>query len=412
VTPSARLSAAIDLLDRWAASDEGMDRLLVRWGRENRYAGSKDRTAISDIVYDCLRKRRSLAARGGGESGRALVMAHVAAAGGALDALFSGERFAPAPLTEAERAGLAAETAMTDAERLDVPDWLEAPLRESLGADFEPALLALRERAPVDLRVNALKETVEEARAALTAEGIETTPGPLSPFCLRVTEGARRLARSAAYERGLVEVQDAASQAVARLAGAGPMMTVVDLCAGGGGKTLALAAEMQGVGRLVAHDVAPQRLADLPERAARAGVIPDIVPTAGLGALKGRADVVLVDAPCSGSGAWRRNPDAKWRLTPERLAALTRAQAEALDLAAPLVKPGGRLVYATCSILKAENEDAARAFLARRPEFRVEPSPAPDGVLTADPGLRLHPSAALGDGFYCVAFRARAQGEL
>jgi len=408
VTPAARLSAAIELLDRWRASDEGMDRLLARWGRENRYAGSKDRLAISDIVYDCLRKRRSLAARGGGDTARALVAAHAVEAGDDVGALFSGERFAPTPLTDAERAALAARADLTDAERLDIPDWLEGPLRESLGADFEPALLALRERAPLDLRVNALKAEVGDARAALASDGIETEKGPFSPWCLRVTEGARRVAGSSAYRDGSVEIQDAASQAVARLAGAKPMMTVVDLCAGGGGKTLALAAEMQGLGRLVAHDVAPQRLGDLPERAGRAGAIPAILRTAELGALTGQADVVLVDAPCSGSGAWRRNPDSKWRLTPERLEALTRAQAEALDMAAPLVKPGGRLVYATCSVLKAENEDAARSFLNRCGEFEAE-APAPlEGAIATSPGLRLHPAPDRGDGFYVAAFRKSA----
>jgi 16S rRNA (cytosine967-C5)-methyltransferase len=376
--------------------------------RENRYAGSKDRAAIADIVYDCLRKRRSLAAQGGGETGRALVAAHVVAEGGDVDALFSGDRFSPAPLTEAERAALAAEPSMTDAERLDVPDWLEAPLRASLGADFEPALRALRERAPLDLRVNSLKAEVSDARAALAAEGVEAEPGPFSPWCLRVAEGARRVATSSAYRDGLVEIQDAASQAVARLAGAAPMMTVVDICAGGGGKSLALAAEMQGVGRLVAHDVAPQRLRDLPERAERAGVIPQIVATGELSALEGQADVVLVDAPCSGSGAWRRNPDSKWRLTPERLNALVRAQAEALDMAAPLVKPGGRLIYATCSILRRENEDAATDFLARRSAFEAAPIGPLEGAVTADPGLRLHPATDLGDGFYVAAFRNRA----
>jgi len=385
-----------------------MDRLLARWGRENRYAGSKDRAAIADIVYDCLRKRRSLAARGGGENGRALVAAHVIAEGGDVAAVFSGERFAPDPLTEAEKAALAAHPAMTDAERLDIPDWLEGPLRESLGVDFETSLLALRDRAPVDLRVNALKAEVADVRASLAAEGVETEPGPFSQWCLRVTEGARRVAGSSAYRDGLVEIQDAASQAVARLAGAKPMMTVVDLCAGGGGKTLAMAAEMQGLGRLVAHDVAPQRLGDLPERAGRAGVIPAIVTTADLGALAGEADLVLVDAPCSGSGAWRRNPDAKWSLTPERLAALVRAQAEALDMAAPLVKPGGRLVYATCSILKLENEGAAAAFLARHSEFEAAPIGPLDGAVQADPGLRLHPATDLGDGFYVASFRSRA----
>ncbi len=414
MTPAARLSAAIEILDRWGESDEGMDRLLARWGRENRYAGSKDRAAISDIVYECLRKRRSLTAQGGAASGRAMVAAYAHEHFGDVAALFTGDRYAPAPLSAMELDALSTKSPMTDAERLDIPDWLEGPLRESLGVDFEPALLALRDRAPLDLRVNALKADVDDTSAALAADGIDTAPGPFSPWCLRVTEGARRVARSTAYQQGLVEIQDAASQAVARLAGAGPMMMVIDLCAGGGGKTLALAAEMQGIGRLVAHDVAPDRMRDLPARAARAGVIPEIVATADLSAFNGEADVVLVDAPCSGSGAWRRNPDAKWRFTPERLQALHRAQAEALDLGAALVKPGGRLVYATCSVLKAENEDTATGFLARHmmdyetAALEVDLLLSNGAAVLTDPGLRLHPAAQEGDGFYAAAFQRRA----
>lgn len=413
MTPSARLSAAISLLDEWAESDQGMDRLLARWARENRYAGAKDRAAISDLVYDCLRRRRSLAGRGGAQTGRAIVAALVADSGADADALFTGDRFAPSPLTQAEHAALAAEPVLSDAERLDIPDWLDSPLRESLGEDFEPALLALRARAPLDLRVNALKANVYDARAALTREGVETVAGPFSPWCLRVTDGARNVARSTAYQQGHVEIQDAASQAVALLAAPAPMTTVVDLCAGGGGKTLALAAGMQGIGRLIAHDVAPQRLRDLPARAARAGIIPDIVPTAELDALAGKADLVLVDAPCSGSGAWRRNPDSKWRLTPARLEDLASAQAESLDMGARLTAPGGRLVYATCSVLKAENEVAAAAFLARNPDFEVLP---PDlalltggsGLRPSEPGIRLHPAPDGGDGFYVATFRRSA----
>ncbi len=412
MTPAARLSAAIELLDRWTASDEGMDRLLARWGRESRYAGSKDRAAISDIVYDCLRKKRSLAALGGGPSGRAIVAAHAMLNGGDLDALFSGARYAPAPLNAAERSALAATPAMKDTERLDIPDWLEAPLRDSLGDEFASVLAALWERAPLDLRVNALKTEVSEAQQALEAEGIETCPGPFSPWCLRVVEGARKVARSSAYQDGLIEIQDAASQAVARLSGARPLTTVIDLCAGGGGKTLALAAEMQGMGRLIAHDVAARRMKDLPDRAARAGVIPDLVATSDLDTLEGATDMVLVDAPCSGSGAWRRNPDAKWRLTPSRIDALIQAQAEALDMGARLVKPGGTLLYATCSILWEENEAAAKAFLARALDFTIAPLPMenlsdPNLAPATGLGLRLPPRADLGDGFYVAAFKRR-----
>ncbi len=238
-------------------------------------------------------------------------------------------------------------------------------------------LEALRARAPLDLRVNLLKATPAEAVAALAGDGIEAGPVPLAPTALRVLDGARRVAGSSAYAQGLVEIQDTASQAVADLADARPGETVLDLCAGGGGKTLALAASMQNVGRLLAHDIAPQRIAGLPDRAARAGARVEIVPTAALDGLAGACDLVFVDAPCSGSGAWRRNPDAKWRLTPAALDRLAATQDALLDQAARLAAPGGRILYATCSILPRENADRVGAFLARAPGWRLAESRAP-----------------------------------
>ncbi|MEO1460350.1 MAG: RsmB/NOP family class I SAM-dependent RNA methyltransferase, partial [Pseudomonadota bacterium] len=215
--------------------------------------------------------------------------------------------------------------------------------------------------------------------------------GPLAPTCLRVLDGARRVSRSAAYADGLVELQDAASQAAAAHANAAPGMIVLDYCAGGGGKALALAAHMAGRGRLMAHDIDPARMADLPARARRAGAAISPVGTAGLPELADRCDLVFADAPCSGSGAWRRNPDARWRLTPHRLAELHDAQNTVLAGAAACVRPGGTLVYATCSVLHSENIERVRAFLSGNTGWNPEREP-----------LSLLPSGTDGDGFFAI----------
>jgi len=270
--------------------------------------------------------------------------------------------------------------------RHDLPDWL-MPYLCHLPAR---ALDRLRARAPLFLRVNTLKADLAGAAAALARDDIATEPGPLSPTCLRVVSGAPRVAASRAFADGLVEIQDAASQAVADFVEARPGETVLDFCAGGGGKTLSLAAAMGGRGRLVAHDASAARLAQLGPRAARAGAA---IETAGPGAdLPRDCDRVLVDAPCSGAGAWARNPDAKWRLTPGRLTDLTRLQDRVLDAAARSVGPGGRLVYATCSLIGAENAGRVAAFLDRHPGFAAE-------------GERTWTPADGGDGFFAAALR-------
>ncbi len=388
VTPPARLAAAIEVLDAILRGDGPPERVLAEWGRAHRFAGSKDRAAIADRVYDGLRRRRSLAWRAGWAEGRedarAVLIGAVAAEGGDPAALFDGSRHGPAPLTGAERAALAAAPPPPpDAVRLDLPDWLAPLMRDSLGADFEPAALALRERAPVDLRVNLLRGDRAAARAVLAAEGIDTAPGPHADTCLRAAPGAR-VAASEAYRSGLVELQDAASQAVADFAAARPGETVLDFCAGAGGKALALAAAMGGAGRVLAHDAAPGRMRDLPARAARAGARIETAPTAGLAALAGGCDLVFVDAPCSGSGAWRRDPAAKWRLDAARLGALGALQAGILAQAARCVRPGGRLAFATCSVLAVEN---AQAPPGRRPEearrLRLTPADGADGFFCA-----------------------------
>jgi 16S rRNA (cytosine967-C5)-methyltransferase len=254
-------------------------------------------------------------------------------------------------------------------------------------------MAAMQERAPVDLRVNTLKTNPDAATVVLARDGVQVAPLPLVRHALRVLENPRAVAASRAYTQGMVELQDASSQLVAEAAGARLGMTVLDFCAGGGGKTLALAAAMQGQGRLLAWDVNPRRMADLPERARRAGAPVRILSDEELAALGATCDLVLVDAPCSGTGAWRRKPEGKWRITPDELARYPALQDSILDAAAAKVKPGGRLVYATCSLLASENESRAAAFAARHPGWR------------ADGARRLSPLDG-GDGFYCARFRA------
>lgn len=391
MTPGARAAAAILILDAVLAG-EAAERALTRWARASRFAGSGDRAAVRDLVFDALRCRRShLALSGqGAETGRALVLGGRIAAGQAPEAVFSGEGHAPAPLDAPERAALAGAPAwadLPDAQRLDIPDWLEPAFRESLGDDFAPVLEISRQRAPVFLRVNLARSDPAQAIAALAAEGIAAEPGPLADSCLRVTAGAPRIKTSAAYRDGLVELQDAASQAaVAALPLAGARR-VLDYCAGGGGKVLAMAARHPAAA-YVAHDADPRRMADLPVRAARAGARIAIRDSAGL-AGETAFDLVLLDVPCSGSGTWRRAPEAKWRLTPEGLAALTRMQAAILTEGAARVAPGGALAYMTCSLLDAENREQVARFVAANAgwqlasERRFTPLDGGDGFFAA-----------------------------
>lgn len=386
MTPAARIAAAIEVLDLWLYG-EPAERALTNWARANRFAGSGDRAAIRDHVYDAIRCRRSFAALGGAATGRGLMLGGVRAAGADPEAVFTGEGHAPPPLTEAESVAPAPPDDPLVA--LDCPDWLAPALRDSLGAGFAPVMAALRQRAAVHLRVNLARGTRAAAAARLEAEGIATRPHPLSPTALEVTGNARRVKTSGAYAEGLVELQDAASQAVVdALVPLAPGARVLDYCAGGGGKALALAARGADV---VAHDADPRRMADLPARADRAGAAIACLATDDLAAA-GPFDLVLVDAPCSGSGAWRRQPEAKWRLDAARLAELTALQARILDAAAGLVAPGGRLAYATCSLLAAENEAAATDFLARSSGWhllgtrRLTPLDGGDGFFIAQFG--------------------------
>ena len=374
MTPGARLSAAIAVLDR-VLSGEPAEKALTNWGRASRFAGSGDRAAMRDLVFEALRRRSSSAALGGGLTGRGLVLGLMRAAG--QGALFSGEGHAPG-VPGPEDAG----REPSEEERLDLPIWLVPELRQSLGADLEPVAEALRSRAPVFLRVNFGKTDVARAVAALAAEGIGARPVPLATTALDVVENARKVQTSDAYLSGLVELQDASSQAVVEALPLANGMKVLDHCAGGGGKTLALAARAKL--RLFAHDASPRRMADLPERAKRAGV--SVTLTAQPEATA-PYDLVLIDAPCSGSGSWRRDPEGKWKITPQTLDAVVETQTAILDRAAGMVRPGGWLAYATCSLIGRENGQQVQRFLDRHQGWSLSRE------------LHLTPMQS-GDGFY------------
>lgn len=364
MTPAARDAAAIAVLDRWVAG-EPAEAALTRWARGARFAGSSDRAAVRDIVFTALRRARSARALGGGEGGRAMLLG-LARAAGRAPVGWTGAGHAPPPPDPAEAERLASPLPQLDrGAALDCPDWLLPLFDAALGERADRVLAALRDRAPVFLRSHAARTSRAAAIARLAADGIVAEPDPLSPWALRVAAGARRLRSAAALAEGLVELQDAASQAaVAAFAAALPgPVPVLDLCAGGGGKALALAALGHPV---TAHDADPARMRDLPVRAARARTAVAVSP-----APAGLWPAVLADVPCSGSGSWARDPEGKWRLTPERLAALGRTQAAILDRAARLTAPGGILGYATCSLFALENDDAVAAFLARTPGWRL-----------------------------------------
>lgn len=358
MTPGARISAAIEVLDR-ILGGQPAEQALLRWSRASRFAGSGDRAAVRDLVFDALRRRDSLAALGGAGHGRGLMIGHLREAGQDPAALFTGAGHAPAPLSDAERSSVADRAGI-----LDLPEWLLPRWRADLGDQAEAVAHAMGRRAPVWLRVNPLRARPDQAVAALAADGVATRPDPRLPTALCVTAGERRIQQGRAYREGLVELQDLSPQlACARL----PLsegLLVLDYCAGGGGKTLALAGQQPEL-RLVAHDADPARMRDLPARAARAGV--QVVLTDDP---RGAFGLVVADVPCSGSGTWRRHPDAKWRLTPQALAGLCTAQAAILERAARLVAPRGYLAYMTCSLLREENDRQIGAFVRKHDHFQ------------------------------------------
>ena len=424
-----RLAAAIEVLEDIERRHRPAADALKDWGLSHRFAGSGDRAAVGNIVYDALRRKRSACWVLDSGTPRALAFGALALEWGmdadALDRAFHGDRFAPQPLDEAERAALSARD-LADAPaavQADCPDWCVPLAEEAFGAQWVAELAALAARPPLDLRVNTLAATPQKVLAELKDAG--AAPAGMLAEALRIAPiagGGRHpnVQAEPAFRKGWFEVQDLGSQIAAALAGAEGGMQVLDYCAGAGGKTLALAAAMDNRGQIFAHDAEKQRLAPIFERLRRAGArnVQAIAGEAGLAPLGGRMDLVLVDAPCTGSGTWRRKPDAKWRLTERQLQTRMAEQAAILDAAAAHVRPGGRLVYVTCSIFPAENARRTEAFLAANPAFAVlEPQVlwrARFGEAAALPrisggGLVMTPAGTGTDGFF-VAVLERGPG--
>ncbi|WEK49477.1 MAG: RsmB/NOP family class I SAM-dependent RNA methyltransferase [Candidatus Kaistia colombiensis] len=390
--PAARISAAIEVLDDIATRRRPAPDALKDWGLAHRFAGSKDRRAIGDLVFDALRHRNSSAAVGGGDDGRSVMLGlfrrHRGLDIAAIEKLFSGDRFAPAPLTDDERAVLSADplASAPDHVRGDYPEWIAPNFARIFGDNVVAELQALATPAPLDLRVNTLKAEADHAASELTAAIGRAPERPaLSTLCLRLPlepgSAEPHIASTEPFLKGQIEIQDLGSQLAAEFAGARPGMQVLDLCAGGGGKTLALAAAMQNHGQIFAHDSDRRRLAPIHDRLTRAGVRNVQVRTPRpnsdvLDDLEKRMDLVLVDAPCTGTGTWRRNPDAKWRIRPGSLAERNKDQALVLETASRYVKVGGRLAYITCSVLEEENTDQIAAFLGSHPGFSFVPPQA------------------------------------
>jgi len=400
VTPEARLAAAANILDT-LDFNRLIDPQLKAWARKNRYAGSGDRRAIADRVYTVLRHKRSSAAIARGQTGRLLVLGSLVAddclSVDEISNLCDGP-YGLEPLTDAERAALSAESVFsTEAERLDWPEWLYPQAVTAFGETVSRELNALRKRAPLDLRVNLVRGSASEVIARLAQEGITAETVELATTALRVA-AATPILKTQAYQEGLIEPHDAASQAVAIFAQPEPDQKVLDFCAGAGGKTLALAALMKNRGVVIAHDVNPDRMKEIPQRAERAGV--SIIRRAKQSGLSRKSfNTVMVDAPCSGSGSWRRDPLGKWRLSPEMLEELRASQQDALSSAADYVRPGGTLTYATCSVLPIENQDQVAWFSAERGEFELEDT------------LSLFPDRDKCDGFFAARFRRRKDNE-
>jgi 16S rRNA (cytosine967-C5)-methyltransferase len=417
MVPAARLSAAMEVLADIEARRRPASDALKDWGLSHRFAGSKDRAAIASLVYDSLRRRASASWIMGEGTPRAALLGMLRLQRGleasAVAGLFTGERFAPPPLTEGELERL--RSASLDGAPAsvagDFPDWIERSLARALGDDLVPEMQALAGRAPLDIRANGLK--VDRDQVAHELRHLEPRAAPHSPLGLRLPVGedgrGPALQAEPSFQNGWFEIQDEGSQLAALAGAAVPGETVIDLCAGGGGKTLALAAMMGNEGRIVATDSDMRRLAPIHERLRRAGATGVEVRTPRprqdvLADLAGMADLVFVDAPCTGTGTWRRNPDAKWRLRPGSLAQRVKDQGAVLDRAAALVRPGGRILYVTCSLLPEENDDAIRGALERQPS--LTPTPIPQtlvGGAAAIPtefGIQLTPRRAQTDGFY------------
>jgi 16S rRNA (cytosine967-C5)-methyltransferase len=434
MTPSARLSAAIEVVAEIETRRRPAADALKDWGLSHRFAGSGDRAAIAGLVYDALRRKSSAAWLMGEATPRATLLGMLRRERGldgeAIAALCNGGRHAPSPLTEVEAAALAAGS-LTGAPAYvegDYPEWLDPQLQRVFGEERAAEGAALASRAPLDLRVNTLAVERDDALAKL--QHLDAAPTRWSPIGIRIRLAAE--AKSPAihaepiFLKGQIEIQDEGSQLAALLADAKPGEQVVDLCAGAGGKTLAFAAAMDNRGQIYATDLDKRRLAPIHVRLDRAGArnVQVRIPTGRGGSdvladLAGRADLIMIDAPCTGTGAWRRNPDAKWRIRPGALTERLKEQQSVLERAATLAKPGGRIAYVTCSVLPEENNDQVVAFLTRHPDFSVEKPVDTAKVLgeraylfaraalISDQGLLMTPRQTDTDGFFVSLLRRR-----
>jgi 16S rRNA (cytosine967-C5)-methyltransferase len=426
--PGARLKAAVEVLSDVLERHKPVALALSDWGKAHRFAGSGDRSSIGNLVYDAVRRRSSIAAQMGNNSARALIIGAAPRAFGitaeALAALADGSEHALEPLSSEELVALPRPLPNDLPPHIagDFPEWLTPSLARAFGDHAVDEGRALAERAPIDLRVNTLKATREKVLKALHHFG--AVPTPYSPVGVRIPapEGGKRaphVESEAAHGKGWFEVQDEGSQIAAQMTGAGPRQQVLDLCAGAGGKTLAMAALMQNTGQIYAYDRDRSQLRPIFERLKRAGARNVQVMNGGeeasLLALGPRFDVVLIDAPCTGSGIWRRRPDSKWRLKPQNLQERQEEQRPVLDLGSRLVKPGGRLVYVTCSILPEENGDQIARFMTDydgwtsvswreswQAAFAVPPPDSADGSKVS---LLLTPARHGTDGFFVSVLR-------
>jgi len=394
MTPAARLSAAIEVINTIEKDRVPAAKALKEWGTAHRFAGSGDRAAIAGLVWDVLRRYASSAFLMDSDTARARLIGMLRLERNmdiaTMAAMFDGSRFAPEPLTEAEQAALTSRSLKGAPAAIagDYPEWLDSHLAKVFGEDRVAEAVAMASRAPLDLRVNTLKSNRDKVLKALAH--LHAKPTHWSPNGLRIelSADARNPGIQAEEDfiKGGVEVQDEGSQLAALLTAAKPGEQVIDLCAGAGGKTLALAAMMQGKGRLIATDSDKRQLVPIHERLSRAGVHnADVRTPKGeadtLSEISATADLVVIDAPCTGTGTWRRNPDAKWRMRPGALEIRLKDQVEVLERAVPLVKAGGRIAYITCSVLPAENGEQVRAFVARHPDFAVVPPEQTASVL-------------------------------
>ncbi|ODR94627.1 MFS transporter [Methyloceanibacter stevinii] len=430
MTPAGRASAAIEVLTDLGARKRPASEALKDWGSAHRFAGSGDRAAIGSLVFDCLRQRASLGAAMEDDGPRALVLRALVSAWGmsadSVDRLFDGSRFAPEPLTEVERAGLT-RVLSPDVPawvRGDYPEWLEDSFAAVFGEDAVAEGAALSVRAPVDLRVNTLKANRDKVLKALARFTPQPTAYGRHGLRIAPRQGSARtphVEADAAHGKGWSRGPGRGAQIAAAMTGAGPREQVIDLCAGAGGKTLALAAAMANTGQLYAYDANRMRLRPIFDRLRRAAPATCRCWRAGStrgSRPEGRMDRVVIDAPCTGSGTWRRRPDAKWRLTPDMLSGRMADQVAVLARARDLVKPGGRLTYITCSVLPGENREQVDSFLERHPEFALKPwrevweeaieADAPASADGSDETLLMTPRSHGTDGFFVATLERQA----